>query len=122
MFAFPKGSKTMPKPATWSSRIWWWCVTLPSLTSADASEPRTGLVEVTSPTTAARDRIQKLALYERAGVTEYWIVHPADRVVTARRLGPDDRYGVPSIHEGSGPLQAAVLPGLTLDLDMLFRD
>ena len=40
------------------------------------------IVEILSPSTAAKDQIQKLELYEKSGVTEYWIVHPADNTLT----------------------------------------
>ena len=38
-------------------------------------------VEVLSPGTASRDRGIKRAFYQRIGVGEYWIVHPASRLV-----------------------------------------
>ena len=37
------------------------------------------LVEVLSPATARRDRIEKLNLYRRAGVREYWLIDPGGR-------------------------------------------
>jgi Uma2 family endonuclease len=45
------------------------------------------VVEVLSPGTARRDRGPKRAFYERIGVSEYWIVHPASRLVERRRHG-----------------------------------
>jgi Uma2 family endonuclease len=39
------------------------------------------VVEILSPSTAETDRTQKLHLYERAGVPEYWIVDPEEHVV-----------------------------------------
>lgn len=36
------------------------------------------VIEVLSPTTAARDQREKKALYERAGVKEYVLLHPQD--------------------------------------------
>ena len=44
-------------------------------------------VEVLSPSTARRDRGLKRAFYERIGVAEYWIVHPASRLVERWRSG-----------------------------------
>lgn len=39
------------------------------------------VVEVLSPSTAHRDRGLKLDLYQKAGVSEYWIVDPERRMV-----------------------------------------
>lgn len=39
------------------------------------------VVEILSPSTANRDRGLKLDLYQRAGVSEYWIVDPERKVV-----------------------------------------
>lgn len=55
------------------------------------------VVEVLSPSTAARDRGYKKAVYEASGVPEYWIVNPMDRSVevyllTNGHFGLDDIY------------------------------
>ena len=39
------------------------------------------MVEILSPSTAYRDRGLKLDLYQKAGVSEYWIVDPERKVV-----------------------------------------
>ena len=44
------------------------------------------VIEILSPSSAAHDQINKLAIYERHGVKEYWIVHPTDRIVGVYRL------------------------------------
>ncbi len=80
------------------------------------------IIEILSPSTAAKDQIQKLALYEKCGVTEYWIVHPTDKTVTVRLLDEHGRYGIPAIYEGKGTLIMQTLEGLTIDLDRLFRE
>ena len=72
------------------------------------------VVEVLSPASAVHDQIVKLAAYERAGVAEYWLVHPTDRVVTVYRL-QDGAYGRPEISELQGTLAVAVVPNLVID-------
>ena len=44
------------------------------------------IIEILSPATAGKDQIQKVALYEKHGVKEYWLVHPGDRLITVRLL------------------------------------
>lgn len=39
-----------------------------------------------SPSTAARDRVTKRALYARAGVAHYWLIDPEARVLEALAL------------------------------------
>lgn len=78
------------------------------------------IIEIVSPSTAAKDQIEKPALYERSGVKEYWVVHPTDNLVTIRLLQQDGRYGVPVILEGKGCVEVRTLPGLLLDLNRVF--
>lgn len=63
------------------------------------------VIEVLSPATAGHDHIVKRKVYERAGVREYWLVHPVDRIVTVYRL-VDGQYARPDIHELIGTLKA----------------
>jgi Uma2 family endonuclease len=72
------------------------------------------VAEVLSPSSAAHDQITKLALYERAGVREYWLLHPSDRLVTVYRL-VDGHYGRPEISEMKHSLAIGVLPDVTVD-------
>ena len=78
------------------------------------------VVEIVSPSTAARDQIHKVHIYEKAGVREYWIIHPTDKLVTLHRLGSSGRYDIPKLIEGKGVLEITVLPGLVIDLDAVF--
>jgi len=79
------------------------------------------IVEILSASTAAKDQIQKLALYEKHGVREYWIIHPTDNILSVHLLGKDGKYGAASIYEGKGRLKLNVLPDLEIDLDLVFR-
>jgi Uma2 family endonuclease len=44
------------------------------------------VVEILSPSTAKRDRVLKMNLYERAGIKEYWIIDAANRTVEVYTL------------------------------------
>jgi Uma2 family endonuclease len=72
------------------------------------------IVEVLSPKTAGYDQIVKREIYERAGVPEYWLVHPVDRILTIYRL-ENGRYGMPDIRELVGQTPVGPLPGATVD-------
>lgn len=80
------------------------------------------VVEVTSPATAARDQIEKLALYERHGVREYWVVHPTDRLVTVFRLSPDGTFGRPAVHSFEERVKVEALGELDIDLREVFAE
>ncbi|NBC15191.1 MAG: hypothetical protein GVY09_17990 [Gammaproteobacteria bacterium] len=57
-------------------------------------------------------------VYERAGVREYWLVHPGDRMVTIYRLGPAG-YGKPDVQELAGETPVAALPEVSVRWDEL---
>jgi len=80
------------------------------------------IAEILSPSTAAKDQIQKTDLYEKHGVREYWAIHPEDKMIFVRLSGKNGKYGIPAIHEGKGRLSVAVLPELEIDLDMIFGE
>ena len=67
-------------------------------------------VEIVSPTSVRRDRIEKRIVYARAGVREYWIVDPERREVAVyATLG--DRFDEPAVYS-SGAIVSRVLPDL----------
>ena len=51
------------------------------------------IIEVLSPSTALQDMDRKRWLYERHGVKEYWIIHPADRWVMIYTRDENGQYG-----------------------------
>ena len=77
-------------------------------------------IEILSPSTASHDCLRKRRLYEQAGVREFWLVHPADRIVTVFHLGPDGTHGKPHYHDRESKVAVSVLPGLEIDLSLLF--
>jgi Uma2 family endonuclease len=92
------------------------------LTRANVQGTPELVVEVGSPGTRRRDETLKRALYERAGVSEYWVVDPElDVVRVYRRNG--DRFGRPQelSAEGGDVLATPLLAGLELPLAEVFR-
>jgi Uma2 family endonuclease len=71
------------------------------------------IAEILSPSTAGHDQIVKLPIYERAGVPEVWLIHPADRTLTVYRL-EGGLYGRPVIHELRGRTAIAAIPGASI--------
>ena len=76
------------------------------------------VLEVLSPSTAAHDQIAKRRAYERAGVREYWLVHPGDRTLTVYVL-ENGQYGRPEIYELKDATPIGVLPGVSIAWDAL---
>lgn len=80
------------------------------------------VVEILSPSTSRKDIGIKFSLYERHGVREYWIIHPAEESLMVFALGEDGRYGRPQGY-GRGDLAAStVLEGLELNLEEVFGE
>ena len=76
------------------------------------------VVEILSPSTARKDRVEKKSVYERNGVDEYWIVDPVRKQVTVFHLGKRG-YGAGATFT-AGPIRSRALPGLTLAAKELF--
>jgi Uma2 family endonuclease len=82
------------------------------------------VVEILSPSTKRFDQGVKHRLYERFGVSEYWIVDPEKETVKVFRLD-DDRLQLREelFRQGGSPAQVLstpLLPGLAIPLDKIF--
>lgn len=78
------------------------------------------IIEVLSPSTAARDQREKLALYERFGVADYWLVHPGDRLLTIYRRNESGRYGRGQVFDEEATVAAPNFPELNFSLMEIF--
>jgi Uma2 family endonuclease len=76
------------------------------------------LAEVLSPSTASYDQGVKIPLYERAGVSEVWMIHPTDRTLAIYRL-EDGRYGRPIYQELKGQTLLGAVLGVSVDWDRM---
>ncbi len=93
------------------------------LTPERLEGPADLVVEVVSPSSARRDREEKFAEYEQAGVREYWIIDPRKDIARAdfyQRTLAGRYVAVPP--DATGRYHSAVLPGLWLDVAWLWQD
>jgi Uma2 family endonuclease len=80
------------------------------------------VIEIISPSTVRKDLKEKLNLYERVGVKEYWIVHPADKTVMLFKPDLTGRYGRPEIFTPDDSLRTSLSEELTVDLRLVFKE
>lgn len=76
------------------------------------------IVEVLSPATAGIDHVKKRRIYERAGVREYWLIQPYDRILTVYTL-ENGQYGRPHTQELEGETPVRSLQGVSIQWDEL---
>jgi Uma2 family endonuclease len=76
------------------------------------------VVEVWSPSTGGYDVDDKLPEYIKRGDLEIWRLHPFERTLRGWRRRPDGGYDeFIMLH---GMIQPTALPGIEVDLDLLF--
>jgi len=78
------------------------------------------VVEIISPSTSSKDNIIKRRIYEQAGVKEFWLVHPVDRLIRVYRLGKDGLFGREDIYDDQAQIEIAQFAGLSIDCRRLF--
>jgi Uma2 family endonuclease len=80
------------------------------------------VVEIGSPGTRRRDETIKRRLYDRTGVSEYWIVDPEiDTIRVYRREAKTFARVVELSAEPRDVLTTSLLPGLEIPLSRVFR-
>ena len=79
-------------------------------------------LEVLSPSTSVKDQREKLTLYERSGVREYWVVDPANETLSVYSLGRGSGggFGKPAVYGPGDRFESRVLEGFSLDLSRVF--
>jgi Uma2 family endonuclease len=81
------------------------------------------VIEIGSPSTRQRDETIKRHLYERSGVSEYWVIDPdIDVVRVYRRTGDSFARPIELSREAGDVLTTSLLPGLELPLARIFRE
>lgn len=93
---------------------------LSRLESSYLDGPGDLVVEVVSPESQSRDRVDKFAEYQRDGVGEYWLIDPVMQEALFFVLDDNGRFqSVPS--NGDGLYHSAILPGLWLRIAWLWQ-
>jgi len=79
------------------------------------------ICEVVSPSTAAMDRVTKLSIYAREGVSDAWLVDPIARTLEVlHREG--GRWTIVSTWSGLVTVRAQPFDAIDLDLSLLWED
>ena len=78
------------------------------------------IVEIISPSSSAKDVKIKYSLYEEAGVSEYWIVHPGDLYVQCYLL-EDEKYTNSGVYAEEAKIPVHTIPGLELAVEEIFE-
>ncbi|MCL6633420.1 MAG: Uma2 family endonuclease, partial [Alicyclobacillus herbarius] len=79
------------------------------------------VIEILSPGSWRVDRIKKLNLYQRAGVSEYWIIDPIHQGVETFVL-QDGSYGEPQTYARGDMIQVSVFKDWESYLNRVFPD
>ena len=77
------------------------------------------IVEILSPSSATHDRLLKFEKYRQAGVREYWIIDPAEKVVSVHIL-KDGEYTTNMYGEDS-LISVHVLEGCKINMKEVFE-
>jgi Uma2 family endonuclease len=78
------------------------------------------VVEILSPGNSAKEMRDKKALYEEAGVCEYWIVDPERETITRFNLPADGPYERPLIFVNGDVMPSEIFPDFEVPLSEVF--
>ena len=79
-------------------------------------------VEIVSPQSVKMDLKVKFALYEKAGVKEYWVVQPAEKILMVFVLGANGEYGKPAVYTQEDKVSIPFLGIQEIDLQPVFAE
>ena len=77
------------------------------------------IIEILSPSTAYYDLGRKYSVYEKAGVKEYWLIHP-DRKRIEVYINRDDRFQLIQAVEETGIVKSELLRDFEVELGKIF--
>ncbi|WP_104372139.1 Uma2 family endonuclease [Desulfocucumis palustris] len=77
------------------------------------------VIEVLSPSTTSRDKVEKSKMYYTHGVKEYWIIDPDAKVIEVFTSG-EKNWNLVEAYGKNGILTSPLLPGLQINLKNVF--
>lgn len=81
------------------------------------------IIEILSPHTSAKDLKVKFDVYEKSGVKEYWVIHPAEQTILVYKLDASGKYTAALRPYVVGDqFTPSVLPELIIDVEEVFAD
>jgi Uma2 family endonuclease len=80
------------------------------------------IIEISSPSTARKDKLLKFNKFEKAGVKEYWIIEPDGNFVSVFTLQDNKRYGRPDVYSDEDKINVNTFPDLIIDLNLVFAN
>jgi Uma2 family endonuclease len=78
-------------------------------------------VEILSPSTAKQDRDKKFKLYEKYGVTEYWIIDALNHTIEVYVLD-NNRYHQQGVYTIEDTFTSPLIPQLTIPVAKIFYE
>jgi len=78
------------------------------------------VIEILSPGNSRLEMREKFRVYEEAGVREYWIVNPAERIVLQYVLNESGQYSGLAPAGEEDQLRPHIFPDLVIDLKEVF--
>lgn len=78
------------------------------------------IIEILSKYSSDRDLRKKFDVYEKAGVGEYWVVHPSEQTLLVYVLQDGQYKTVRRPYVKGDKVRSVTLPGLEIDLDLVF--
>ncbi len=78
------------------------------------------IIEILSPSTSKKDVKDKYDLYQEAGVREYWVVDPTDKLVDVFIL-KEGKYALVKKYVSDDMVPVNILEGFAVDLKEIFE-
>ena len=78
------------------------------------------IIEIISPSAGRKDKLEKFNKYEQAGLREYWIVEPQEKMVSIFTLQENMRFGRPDLYSSEDRVKVSIFKDLFIELDKVF--